>query len=383
MIMLPGSKTTPLTRRASVHLDMARGLAALAVLLGHVRALFFLPYHDLGRPSVVLAAFYAVTSLGHQAVIVFFVLSGFFIVSSVVASFKRGNWSWTGYLVNRIVRLSLVLIPALILCWLLDHIGMVLPFTTALYHRAVEDLITPSVANLETYRNFVGSFFYVQSILVQPFGSDGPLWSLSYEFWYYILFPVALCVLAGKSRSMGRVIYSVLAILIIFFVGRTIALYFLIWFLGGAIALSSVWGWAQLRFARADAIAMVPLICVLGFSVDRPLNSAFLTDGIVALGFGVWMYSLLGMPEGLVKPFYAKMARLLAGFSYTLYLTHFPVLFFIRSAISQAAMWQPNLVHILCAVGIAVFPLLLAYGIAEMTEARTALVRHKVMELFQ
>ncbi len=64
--MLPGSKTGQLTRRASVHLDMARGLAALAVLLGHEGALFFLPYHALARHSAALSAFYAVTSLGHQ-----------------------------------------------------------------------------------------------------------------------------------------------------------------------------------------------------------------------------------------------------------------------------------------------------------------------------
>jgi peptidoglycan/LPS O-acetylase OafA/YrhL len=381
--MLPGTRKTQLTQCASVHLDMARGTAALAVLFGHVRALFFVPYHELTHHSIPLAAFYAVTTLGHQAVIVFFVLSGFFIVSSVVVSFEHGRWSWTAYLINRIVRLSLVLIPALILCCIVDRIGMALPSTSALYHRSLENLVATSVANLETFRNFVGSFFYVQSILVQPFGSDGPLWSLSYEFWYYILFPVALCALVSKFRPRARAVYSVLAILVVLFIGRTIALYFLIWLFGGAIAVLSIRGWLQVRLAWMNAAAVVPLVCVLGFSVRWPLDSAFLTDGIVAVGFGLWMYSVVGMPEKPVNAIYARMARLVAGFSYTLYLTHFPIMFFIRARMIHGAVWRPDFIHILFAGWIAMVPIAIAYGIAQVTEAKTTLVRRGIMGLVQ
>lgn len=381
--MLPGARKTRLTQRASVHLDMARGLAALAVLFDHVRALFFVPYHELPRHSVTLAAFYGATTLGHQAVMVFFVLSGFFIVSSVAGSFQSDHWSWITYLVNRIVRLSLVLIPALAFCFLIDHVGMALSSTSALYHRSLENLITTSVADLETFRNFVGSFFYVQSILVRPFGSDGPLWSLSYEFWYYILFPVALCALTAKGRPRSRAIYAVLAVVILLFVGRTIALYFLIWLLGGVIAVSSSGNWAPTRFAWAKAAAIAPLVCVLGFSAWRPLNSPFLTDGIVAIGFGVWMYSIARMTEKPMSPRYAKSARLLAAFSYTLYLTHFPVVFFIRARIIHGNAWQPDLIHVLFAAAITIIPVVIAYGLAQVTEARTAVIRHKVMSMVQ
>lgn len=381
--MLPGTKKGHLTQRASVHLDMARGLAALAVLFGHVRGLFFVPYHELTHHSVLLGIFYGATTLGHQAVIVFFVLSGFFIVSSVVASFEQGRWSWNVYLVNRIVRLSLVLIPALILCFIIDHIGMLLPSTSALYHHSVENLFTTSVAQLETFRNFIGSFFYVQSILVRPFGSDGPLWSLSYEFWYYILFPIALCVFARKFRPAVRAIYFALAIFIVFFIGRTIALYFLVWLIGGAIAFSLIRGHVQLRLRWANAAAIVPLFFVLGFSALRPLSSAFLTDCIVAVGFAMWMYSLLDLPEKQLSQWYAKIARLLAGFSYTLYLTHFPVVFLIRARTLHGPMWRPDFVHILSAAGVAIIAIAFAYAIAQVTESKTALVRHKVMSVFR
>lgn len=381
--MLPGTHSRQLTKRASVHFDMARGLAALAVLFGHMRALFFVPYHNLPFHSATLAAFYGVTALGHQAVIVFFVLSGFFIVSSVTNAFARGNWSWLAYLVNRIVRLSLVLIPALILCCIVDHVGMSLLSTAALYHRSVESLIATSVADAETFRNFIGSFFYVQSILVQPFGSDSPLWSLSYEFWYYILFPVALCALANKFRLKSRVIYSVLTVMIVLFVGRTIALYFLIWLFGGAIAVSSVREWLPARLAGTNAVAILPLVCALGLSVKWPFGIAFLTDSIVAIGFGLWMYLVLGMPEKPVSVPYEKTARLIAGFSYTLYLTHFPLMFFMRAQLVREIAPRPDFIHTVLAVGVALMCIVIAYGIAQITEARTAQVRRRIMGLIQ
>ncbi|MFZ0922585.1 MAG: hypothetical protein WA020_05965, partial [Candidatus Acidiferrales bacterium] len=75
-------------------------------------------------------------------------------------------------------------------------------------------------------------------------------------------------------------------------------------------------------------------------------------------------------------------ARLVAGFSYTLYLTHFPVVFFMRARIIHGATWRPDFIHILYALGIAMVPIVIAYGLAQVTEARTASVRHKVMALF-
>lgn len=68
--------------RTSTHLDLIRGLSALAVMSGH------------------------------EAVMVFFVLSGFFIGTSVLESFRERRWSWRAYLINRLTRLQLVLVPA-------------------------------------------------------------------------------------------------------------------------------------------------------------------------------------------------------------------------------------------------------------------------------
>jgi peptidoglycan/LPS O-acetylase OafA/YrhL len=380
--MLPGTRKSRLTERASVHLDMARGVAALAVLVGHVRGLFFVEYHDLSHHSPLVSAFYAATALGHQAVVVFFVLSGFFIVSSIADSFEQHQWSWTVYLINRITRLSLVLIPSLILCWILDRIGMAMAATAPLYHQAVANMFTQSVASLETFRNFAGNLFYLQGILVEPFGSNAPLWSLSYEFWYYIIFPLAVCALVKRYRPSMRLVYLVLAILATCFVGYTIASYFLIWLLGGAIAISRAVKWSPVRFSGAMTAMTIPFVVVLGLSVAHPLNSPFLMDAIVALAFGLWIYAVVEAPDKSMPAFYAKPARLFAGFSYTLYLTHFPIVFLLRSRIIGSRVWNLTFLHFIYALLITAVATVVAYLLALGTETKTAGARRKVMSLF-
>src|SRR5947207_2354160 len=64
---------------ASIHLDAARGIAALAVFLGHLRALFFVDFEELRHQGTLTKAIYLVTGFGHAAVIVFFILSGYLI----------------------------------------------------------------------------------------------------------------------------------------------------------------------------------------------------------------------------------------------------------------------------------------------------------------
>ena len=75
---------------ASVHLDALRGLAALAVFVGHLRSLLFVDYYtDSVVRGSAIEAVYLLTSLGHQAVMVFFVLSGYLISGSIFGALER------------------------------------------------------------------------------------------------------------------------------------------------------------------------------------------------------------------------------------------------------------------------------------------------------
>ena len=100
----------------------------------------------------------------------------------------KHRWSWGNYLLNRATRLYVALIPALILTVTFDHIART--------HGGMNLGYGP-----QSMKDFWGSLFFLQGIYTKPYGSDGPLWSLSYEFWFYILFP--LIALLAKRAPAG------------------------------------------------------------------------------------------------------------------------------------------------------------------------------------
>ncbi len=95
-------KILTLLKYRLVHLDCLRGMGALLVCEEHLRAFLFVPYARLESPGVVQKGFYFLTGLGHQSVMIFFVLSGFLVGGSVVVAMRKGNWTWNGYLLRRL-----------------------------------------------------------------------------------------------------------------------------------------------------------------------------------------------------------------------------------------------------------------------------------------
>ena len=106
----------------SSHLDWIRGLAALEVFLGHLRQNTIGDYSS--RYPFPVKLVYFLTSFGYESVLIFFVLSGYFVAGSVLSDRRRGRWSWGRYLVNRGSRLYAVLVPALVLGAAWDSLGI-------------------------------------------------------------------------------------------------------------------------------------------------------------------------------------------------------------------------------------------------------------------
>jgi peptidoglycan/LPS O-acetylase OafA/YrhL len=369
--------------RTSAHLDLIRGISALAVMVGHVRGLFFVDFPNLVNPSRLTQVLYAVTGFGHQAVIVFFVLSGYFIGTSVCESLDGHRWSWPIYLVNRLTRLQLVLLPALILGFVWDQIGMLLPQAASIYYGGLYKYYSPSVALRSTFPVFIGNLFFLQSVVSPVFGSNGPLWSLSYEFWYYILFPALMIAAAAWVGVRIRVLYFGLALVLFWFVGTQISLYFLIWLMGTLIGRMRHLNWPRSPRAMvfASGIAALPFAVALVWVRVHPQASERLSDFTIGLCFAIWIYVLIQISYEDVSRAYAKAAKTLASFSYTLYLTHFPALLLLRGVLDPRGNWQPDLWHLAYALAIALLILGFAYLVAECTEARMGSVRRRLLQL--
>ena len=373
-------KEPRLAKRTSVHLDLIRGVSALAVMLSHLRGLFFVDYPYLARKSLISSALYAITGYGHQAVMVFFVLSGYFIGTSVMESVGKREWSWRAYLVSRLTRLQLVLFPALVLGAIWDRMGMRIPQATPLYYDALYKFNVPSVALRSTVPVFLGNFFFLQSIISPVFGSNGPLWSLSYEFWYYILFPALILATAAWVGTRFRVFYAGLAVFLLWFVGAQISFYFLIWLAGALMGRLQRATRFKTSSPALPLTAGLIFVGALAWCRTHRLSSDLVTDYIVAFCFALWLYTLLLGSREDASQAYVSVAKKLAGFSYTLYLTHFPALLLLRGLLDPRGTWQPDLRHLAYGLGIGLLMLTYAYGVAEFTEARTASVRRRLLK---
>ena len=182
-------------------LDWVRGLSALAVLFAHVRGFAFVDFEESPTLGTIAKAFYLLTGLHHQAVMVFFVLSGYFVGGGVLSALSKGKFQWSKYISARLSRLWVVLIPALIFTLVCDSLGRF--EAPGLYEGANREIWmsgpevdTPADNGLVT---FVGNIFFLQTVTTSVYGSNGPLWSLANEFWYYVLFPLFIL---GLSLSL-------------------------------------------------------------------------------------------------------------------------------------------------------------------------------------
>jgi len=165
---------------ASVHFDLLRALAALLVVWTHGRKLLFLDFRHVQSHRLLLALPYLITNAGHQAVVMFFVLSGYFIGGAVFRATERKQWSWSDYLLRRLVRLWVVLIPALLIGLFWDKLGIALGHAPALYRGEIDnDMLRVNVSGLLSPSVFLGNLFFLQTIMVHAFGSNGALWSLA------------------------------------------------------------------------------------------------------------------------------------------------------------------------------------------------------------
>jgi peptidoglycan/LPS O-acetylase OafA/YrhL len=366
--------------QSSKYLDCLRGLAAIEVLLSHLRNLFFVDYQEVSTKNFLIKLLYFFTGFGHQAVIIFFVLSGFFISSSILKARRDNRWSWSWYLLNRLSRLHVVLIPALAIGWIWDNLGINLFGQNSIYGGEIagSNIINFAVSARLGLLTFIGNLFFLQGIAVPTFGSNSPLWSLSNEFWYYILFPLLLGVVVSKKKF--RSIYVFLTLIILFAIGRETSLYFLIWLLGAAIGLLPYFrvisSQKMLDFASFISI-FVLAICLTAIKLEV-IKSVILEDFLLGITSTVFIYITLNNRRELQPNLYTNFSQKLASFSYTLYLVHLPVLVFIQAALIHQQRWQPNIIYLLLGYFIFVIILLYAYVISRLTEAKTDEIRSAI-----
>lgn len=295
----------------------------------------FTDFELIQNPGSSGKLFYFITGFGHQAVIVFFVLSGFFIIRSIEHSLNNNVWSWKTYFVNRLSRLWMVLIPALVLGLLWDKTGLFLHPDYDVYNGSVHHLGYFNPHEKLDFTTFAGNWVFLQTIFVNTFGTNGALWSLSNEFWYYMAFPLIFVGFRQGKRSVMTVLCALLGIGIIlgfdFFAidnATHPAMYFLVWLLGGlSIRISD----ALKNSSRNGLYALLTagiLVAMLG-AIRIKLLPWWLNDYSLAVVTMLLIAFLSGID--MKSTYLSRIAHFLSSMSYTLYAVHLPIAVFLSA----------------------------------------------------
>jgi len=293
-------------------LDWLRFVAAFIVLVGHVRGGHFVDYGELDSKdhSILVASAFMLTRLGQEAVLLFFVLSGFLVGGRSTRKALDYSFRIWPYASDRITRIYVPLLPALLLT------AAVLIFRGG---------------HISTL-SFLGNLAGLQGLVVDNFGGNAPLWSLAYEIWFYTLWGAVLVLVVNRSKKV-----SVLAWLAIF-AGCAVftklqAVYLFCWLVG---ALACV---IKLKMPRVLSLMCSFLLIGVGVGLCQLTNDtvSFHLKGLQAMlpsrsvcllvltmGFTLLVTTVADWEP--VSPRWRKVEKLgapLAAFSYTLYLTHF------------------------------------------------------------
>lgn len=308
----------------SLLISLMRGLAALEVAAAHLRAEVFPGMHEIGHPSPVYQLLAFVTGFAHQAVVVFFLISGWLVGGSLLNKFaqaQRDGRIVRAYAIDRATRLWTVLVPALCLMLAVGCvIGTVNP-----------GRYDGSAQNEYSAATFAGNLVGLQTVVVKTFGGNYALWSLANETWYYVQFPLLLTVFAGRThlRQLGA---ATALVLIGASLPLPITLYFALW-LAGAL-------FSRLRIdcsnAQRIALVVIAAACSVYFRLkgknDDLQVDSFLQDLIYSLPLLTFLAAVqrpLDMSSRLVQRT-ARVAHLLSEFSFTLYVTHVPLIQLLR-----------------------------------------------------
>jgi peptidoglycan/LPS O-acetylase OafA/YrhL len=358
---------------ASVLLDLLRAIAAFLVLAEHWRNFFFVDFPEIPISHRRMFALpYALTVSGHQAVIIFFLLSGFLISGSVLRMLNRNAWTWRGYATHRLVRLWIVILPGLILGAMWDSLGVSLEHTRSFYFGDAANHMMHNVAYQRHVTVFFGNLFFLQGLTVPTFGSNGALWSLANEFWYYVLFPLGLIALRNGQRFAVRACCGLLFVVIAFWLRGSVLPRFPIW-LAGALLVRLPRLPASKRIRWFAALMYAVMVVALALS-ERHL--AFLAyDFLLAIGTVALLWVFVSSTSIAPATRTVSAIRFLARGSFSLYVVHMPLLAFVAAFSAGASRWQPTPLHVLTASTILAFTLVYAYVIAYFTEFRTDRVR--------
>lgn len=310
----------------SIYLDFVRFFAAALVFIFHARDIMDL---HLG-----------ISNFGHEAVIIFFILSGY-VIAHVSAGKEK---TLKDYTVSRLARIYSVALPAIVLTWILDRAGFAI--CPAAYEAGKQAWDHAAVrAGSATF--FLGEIWILS---IQLF-SNVPYWSLNYEVWYYVGFALLMYVGGGRGR--------LLFLLLCLFTGPKILLLAPLWWAGvyirrskrlnalspraglGLVALSVAGVFVYIFFGLGvRGMESHEFLLRHGLPLKLAYSKQFLTDYFLGLAVAAHFVGMRALCASRPALFDAveKPVRAVAASTFTLYLLHQPLLLFFHALLYRESL---------------------------------------------
>lgn len=310
-------------------LNTIRWISAAVVCIGHALALLLPP--ATGYLGGLL------DSARHDAVIVFFVVSGYLVGGGVLGLGSRLDVK--RYAIARFSRIYIVLAPAIILIASLDGLAHAIDPHSPIYASVWPGGVMGEVAPFDryTFPAVLATITCLENFVGPPMGSAGPLWSLGFEWVFYFAFPALVLAADAAARVLNcspwlaRGALVALSVVALIAMGKFyLALLWLIWIAGAVTRVV------------CDTLQIDPRLRVLGLLIfglgimASPMIGYRLADVLIGFGFAIFLSSRSGTEKGLN----ADLDQRLANHSYSTYVIHLPILAFMAFWFNRAG-WLP------------------------------------------
>ncbi|MDB5243899.1 MAG: acyltransferase 3 [Spirosoma sp.] len=304
-------------QRHVVVIDAWRGVAASVVVIHHLTTQFPIwTTQDIGALGALLNF---IGSFNTHAVMLFFVISGYCIRASIDDRGLGTSFDLAAYSLKRAARI----LP---------------PYWIALALTAALMSLVEGAGNMFGVPTLIGNLLFLQTAevtrgnWVAPFGGNGPLWSISYEVFYYSLFPILM--MASRRSGIGLCSLPVAALLSLLALALSLAIpnpfisflaLYVVWRAGASVRECA----GRPGEARRALVVLLAYAAMLLLATRvYPSDTAVLQISGVIIA-AIWLALEAFGPSQIWPPLAMRLlspVAWLGGFSYGLYLVHFPIM---------------------------------------------------------
>ncbi|WP_024343037.1 acyltransferase family protein [Bradyrhizobium japonicum] len=314
-------------------MDCLRGLSALIVAYVHGFQVFVLPYFGTGTPSHILTSL-----ISTYAVDAFFVVSGFMIcISTLRHRNPNGTFRSAEFARARVVRIYPPLLLAVAVTLLVYVIVSGLGLHGAESFRLGGELFLARERVQVEWSALPSTLLLLYGavpFVPPPISMDGPLWTLSYEWWFYV--STFLVARLWNGLSVSRLAPIALLVGMLIYGRNGLFLWFLlIWLSGFCLAIAYVARWLHSRYffpvvAALASILLLTLLLIGGGHLWSDILLPYETSSaqkimVVNSMLATIALSVVVRSASVSHRQFARPLVRLSNFSYTLYVIHYPL----------------------------------------------------------